>query len=376
MKSNKNTELFSCPDPSFEWPQFKSERERIKLNSARFKEESIADAFCKCYNMKLKKHRDELSVYHDVRVGEIIPLKIIYVDKKTVTFESGSYKEVIESAVNLYQYASFKSGKLPNKPVACKVVSKTSNKIVVDPLAPMFDEWLKDKLDNIKNQYDVNADRSICVKNLKILRGSYQGAVSGGFQGDVRVDNVSKFCGQDVYLKAFIPGSQIVLNIERDFDIWEGETVRAFITNYVERKDRFGGTQMSLICSAKEYLKFQGDKAKIEIFNAYCLNGEEWQNYQKAVWLGKVTGIINSSKRQGVFVEVPTLNITGLIEMKPEDLVYYHPGDEVRVNLARIDEPMVYNPVVDQMQHKASFEITNGILKKCNLRFVFGIVRV
>lgn len=353
----------------FEWPDLASDFERIKRNSQRYKNVDIREAFQMEYGIKIKKSRkkDANLMYHDVQPGEVIPLKITYIDKKTVLFDQSLFKENIVSAVNLYQYKRFKKN-TPKETVMCKVISKTSDKIVVDPLAPMFDAWLEDKLNNIKNQYDLKNDRSIVVQNLNLIRG--------GFSGDIRVDTVSDFCGQDIMLKAFIPGSQIVLNIESDFERWNGKSVRAFITNYMKSAPSWNQSteKMSLICSAKEYLKFLGDKVKMDFFNEYCLESDRWNELVKSSWKGLVTGIINSSKKQGVFVEIPELYITGMVEMPSNKLNYYHPGMEVEVKLDRIDEPVVWNQEVGQMQHKPAFVVEDNILKKCNLRFVFSLV--
>lgn len=360
----RNTQF--SPDPDFQWPEFTNERERIQRNSSIFKDVDCSKAFSLYYGIRIKKVKETDSAYREVKPGDLIELRLLDVNKKTSIFDTGAFKENIVSAVNLFQYAKFKNGKWRRgMKVVCKVTAKEADKIVVDPLAPLFDKWIKERLENIPNQYHMKQDRSIKVSNLRLINNA-------GFQGDVRVDPVSDFCGQDVCIKAFIPGSQIVLNIERDFPRWEGQTVKAFITNYIERKDA-RGDRMSLICSAKEYLKFQGDKNKIDIFNLYCLNDEGWKNVSNTVFDGTVTGIINSSKKQGVFVEIPKLNITGMIEMKSSDLVHYHPGDQLRVSIKRIDEPMYYNEIADQMQHSKPYVIEDDVLRKCSLRFVFQL---
>jgi hypothetical protein len=43
---------------------------------------------------------------------------------------------------------------------------------------------------------------------------------NGGFIGKALVPAVSDFIGEPYYVDAFIPGSQIVLNIESDFSRW------------------------------------------------------------------------------------------------------------------------------------------------------------
>ena len=81
-----------------------------------------------------------------------------------------------------------------------------------------------------------------------------------------------------------------------------------------------------------------------------------------------MTGIINSSKKCGVFIEIPALNVTGMVSTKPEDLVNYKPRDEVKVKLTGFDEEMFFNQGVGQMQHVDPYVITDGKLEKCNLK--------
>ena len=85
--------------------------------------------------------------------------------------------------------------------------------------------------------------------------------------------------------------------------------------------------------ATKYYLKFQGDQYLINLFNHYCLEDEEWKAETEKKFNGVVTGIINSAKKCGVFIEVPVLHITGMISMNPEDLVNYKPQQSVDVRV-------------------------------------------
>ena len=81
-----------------------------------------------------------------------------------------------------------------------------------------------------------------------------------------------------------------------------------------------------------------------------------------------MTGVINSSKKCGVFVEVPDLLITGMVKVSPEELVNYKPGDNVAVRLTSFDEETFYNKAVGQVQHVDPYVIEDGVLVKCNLK--------
>lgn len=122
-------------DPTFEWPEYKNERARIKRNSAVFAESDCSKAFSVFYGIKVKKVKESDTAYREVRPGDLIELRLMDVNKKTSVFDTGSFKENIVSAVNLFQYAKFKNGKWRHgMKVTCKVTAKEADKIVVDPL--------------------------------------------------------------------------------------------------------------------------------------------------------------------------------------------------------------------------------------------------
>lgn len=354
------------PISDFEWPSYRDESSRILENSIKYRNSSIAEAFSEVYGIKVKKNKKknefEVSEYCDIKVGDIIPLRIKSIDKKNVHFYTDEFKEEIVCAVNLYQYKKFKEV-IPAKPVDCKVISRTENTITVDPLAPLYDRWLNDKINNINKQWNMKEDRSILVKDLKLTRGGYFGAVP--------IDTVSEFVGQDVCVRGFIPGSHIVLNIESDFEKWNGKSVRAFITNYIDDKH---SDRMSLICSAKEYQSFLGDKNKIDIFKEYVAKTPEWNKEKEKVYDGIITGVLNSSKKCGVFVEIPELHITTFVYQKADKLVNYKRGSNCKVQWDHFDEPVKYNEI-GQLQHLNPYVIDNDILKKCYIKAVFKFVK-
>jgi ribosomal protein S1 len=202
--------------------------------------------------------------------------------------------------------------------------------------------------------YNINV---VKVKNLQLTRG--------GFMGKAVIPNVSEFVGEEYLVDAFIPGSQIVLNITDDFEQFVGKEVYAFVLNYIPKP---GNSGMSLICSVKEVLKYIGELNMISMFNEWCDETEVWKGILEKTYEGKVTGIINSSKKCGVFVEIPELNITGMVQTKPEELVGYKPHAAVGVKITGFEEELFYNAAANQMQHAEPYVIENGCLKKCSLK--------
>ena len=252
---------------------------------------------------------------------------------------------------------------LPMDPIDILVTRVDKDKVVVDPISPMLDSWLSPILKDPTIQKviptaDGNGPKPIMVKDLKLTRG--------GFMGKAVIPNVSEFVGEDYTVDAFVPGSQIVLNITDNFEQFNGKSIWAFVVNYMPKPG--SKTDMSLVCSAKEYIKFVGEVNLIQLFNSWCEGSDLWKNSTATPIEGKVTGVINSSKKCGVFVELPSLSITGMVQAKPEELVNYKPHQEVMVKIAGFDEDTFYNPVVKQVQHADPYVIEDGRLKKCNLK--------
>ena len=348
----------------FEWPKFKTDAERIRYMSKRYKDVSIVEAFESEYGFKstVSLTNPVNNTPQELHVGQIIPMKISSISKNGVVFDNVSFKQNITSGVNLYKYEKFRHF-LPTDSINVKVNSVMKDRVTVDPLAPMLDEWLQGILQDTSIQKNVKLPQTIKVKNLKLTRG--------GFMGKAVIPNVSSFVGDEYTVDAFIPGSQIVLNIENDFERWNGKTVDAFVTNYMNKPN--DPSQMSLICSAKEYLKFLGDLNIISMFNHWCEENDQWKTISQQRYNGKVTGIINSSKKCGVFVEVPELSLTGMIPMKPEELVNYKPQDPLEVMVDRFDEDTYYDPSSQQIRHNHPYVIENGILKEVNVKLIFRL---
>lgn len=355
----------------FEWPEFISDSKRIKAYSKRYKDLSITDAFNKHYNLSLKPSTTVDFVPPELKVGDILKTRILSIDKSKVVFDMANYKANIQSSINLYKYERFKHN-LPLDKIEVAVTKVDKDKVSVDPIAPMIDRWLGPILKNPNIQKiipckETNTNpESILVKNLCLT--------NGGFVGKAVIPSVSKFVGEEYLMDAFIPGSQIVLNITDNFEKFNGMSVETFVVNYIPKPRTNGKTDMSLVCSAKELIKFTGELNMIHLFGHWCEESDVWKEYSEKTFVGKVTGVINTSKKCGVFVEVPTLSITGMVAKKPDELVQYKPHMEVSVKLTGFDEETFFDPYTQQVQHVVPYEIEDGILKKCNLKPILELV--
>lgn len=352
----------------FEWPEFKNEKERIKAMTKKYANQRIAEAFSAEYKLgwPTKKISDAAeNTPTELRVGSIIKAKIKSITKQGVEFES-SQKEILLTRTNLFGFPLLKEY-IPANPIDVLVMEITPKGVYVDPLQPLIDKWILPKIKSMYTQRVLNYPQVTKVRDLKLTKG--------GYIGKAVIPTVSDFVGEDFEIDAFIPGSQIVLNITDDFESFEGQEVDTFIINQIIKPDpkKPGMNQMSLVCSVKEYLKFLGEHAMVDIFKEWCEDSELWRDTARMVYNGLVTGVINSSKRCGVFVEIPQLCITGMIPVKPDQLVNFKRGSEIYVNLTGFEEDTYYNPDMGQIQHKVPYIIKDNMLMECNIKPILKI---
>lgn len=356
----KSNSIISEPF-KMDWPEFTKDSDRIKAYSKRFKNKTITEAFQEVYGLDLVNVSDRVNdTPREYRVGDIIKTRLVNVSKDSVEFEDVNYKGVVHCAINIYKYSKLRGGS--NEVVNAVVTDVNKDRITLDPIKPMTEDWINTVIANPAVQNVLGSPRTIRVKNLQLT--------AGGFIGKAVIPSTSEFVGEDYTVDAFIPGSQIVLNITDNFEQFIGKDVDAFVLNYIQK-----GDDMSLICSVKAYLTFLGQERLIELFNAWCEDSPKWDKSSASVHGGVVTGVINSSKKCGVFVEVPDMNITGMVKVAPDELVNYKPGDNVAVRLISFDEETYYNKEVGQIQHVEPYVIERGVLVKCNLKPILSFFK-
>lgn len=352
----------------FDWTTSSNDMQRIRETSSLHRNKTIAESFAAAYGedkvFGSKKNMERLQniTCKELKPGDVVELRIVSINKKGVVFEQDAYKETIVSTVNLYQFPNFRKF-LPKDPVKVKVMSKDHNKTYVDPLQPMLDEFVE----HINNLINIQAN----VKNPITTRVTGLQHMRAGYVGNIRIDNVSDFCGKDMYMQAFIPGSQITLNIESDFEKWDGKDVDAFVTNLAVKP---GTTNITVACSVKEYLRFLGDLNIIQMFKNYCEDNKAWKEQIKVVYDGNITGVCHTQNKTGVFVEIPSIGVTGMVPVPKEELTGYHPGP-CKVRVADFNELVRYNKEVGQMQHVEPYKIEKDVLRKVNVKCILEFVQ-
>lgn len=361
------------PVEKFEWPAFRTESERIKHNSLVAKQQnlSITESFAQLLGINIQSN-EELEVHANIiptelHVGDELDMIIRSVSKDRVEFECVNLKQEIYSSVNLYRYQNFKRF-VPQEPVRVRVVAATPQKITVNPVITMVEGFINPIITDPTCQKVLDGEmRCVTVKNLRLTRG--------GFLGQAVIPTVSAWVGEDYTVDAFIPGSQIVLNIEKDFTRWEGKTIQAFITNYIPKTNKEGVTKMSLICSVKERLKFEGEKNILNIFKHWCEDDKEWNEFSKKQLNGIITGVIHTSKKCGIFVEIPDYNVTGFVNADPSEIGKYAPQTPIQVTWVGMEENTYYDEATKQNIHSDPFIIEDGVLKKCYVKPILKFVK-
>lgn len=346
---------------AFVWPEFGSDTKRIKAYSKRYKNLSIVEAFESAYNINIGPvHSIVNCTPNEIKIGDTLNLNVLSISKNHVEFDTVNHKTQFTSSVNLYKYNRFKHN-LPLDPIKVLVMNVAKDKVVVDPIAPVVNDYLNPILANKNIQKVIGNPMSVHVKNLQLTKG--------GFTGKAVLPTVSEFVGEEYTVDVFIPGSQIVLNITDNFEQFVGKDVDAFIINYMTKP---GSNSLSLIASAKELIKFRGECKLIELFNSWCEDSQLWNTFVKTELDGRVTGVINSSKKCGVFVEIPSLNMTGLVPIEPDKLVNYKTDTAIKVKLTGFDEEKKYNSITKQMEHVDPYVIEDGHLVYCNIKPVLA----
>lgn len=352
---------------NFEWPEFRNDRERIKAYSERTKGMSIVESFRSIYGDSVNITTSDDSYANDIesiiKVNQIINLRIIGISKGNVNIDPGNYKYNFITKNRLDQYEKFRNF-IPSHPIPAKIVSIDKDKVIVDFIGALIDEYISPRISTPWTQYsiDLNDIHPTKVRDLEIVRG--------GYLGYAIIPNVSDWIGEEYVVPCFIPGSQISLNVSTDFEIWNGCTVNSFI-NSVSYKNGKG----SLICSPKDYYRHLGNVALLNIHKMWCDDEEPWTEFSQTSHNGVVTGIINTANYCGVFVEIPKYHITGMIHMDAEQLCSYHPDDQVNVRVIGIEEPIRIDSETGLKEHLLPYEvIEDRYLKRMNIKPILSLV--
>ena len=344
--SEKITKYDLFTPPEIEWPEFDSDRKRIRHYSEKLKGRSIAECFTDVYGDVIDESITnnpeyidaEFSNTHPVSVGDLIDVTVESLNKHGATVSYHSSKDQLILKQNIATW-NVHVGDI----IKTAVVGKKRNVFELDCIEPLYQDWLNKVSSTLSNTFQ---SYEVVVQDLSIQ--------PGGYTGKINIPEISKLMGKSYFVNAFVPGGQITLNRETDFEKWDGKCIDAMVTNFTSKNGVF-----SAVCSRKKLLNQAGGNSLVNIFDAGYGRGTR---FDQITFDGNVTGILNSAKKHVVFVEVLDYNITGVIEKDPVDLVKYHVGDQLKVQIDRFD----WDPKKQPYKRNK-----DGILTEVNIKPVF-----
>lgn len=341
-----------------DFPRFKSEKERIRKMSNQFNGMSIAKAFSLYYKQPLPnevKSSKEINTVMNLELGEIYAGKVKEFTSRYISFDVPGVKDEIISKENLWgSYDNVQNFLMNNDgKLLFEVREKENGRFIVSILNAYYRRWLE------RIQENANGDQGIMVHIDELL--------NGGYMCHTDIAPLTQLTGHTYTSAVFIPGSHIVLNIERDFERWIGQDVMIIPQKFVDFRvnKRLGTVEKSLVGSRKRVLQIVGMNNLRDMYNLHKLGEADGVAFEKPAYDGVVTGIINSNKKTGVFVELEDKCITGLLPLDAMDLLNYKPGDPIRVRIAEFEV----------QEGKEPFEVGkhNNKVYRSNTRPVFEI---
>lgn len=341
-----------------DFPMFKNDADRLKYMRKAYGNMAVAKSFSIFYGLELSpevKANKSINSVQIIELGKTYSGTVKSFGKNGIVFEVPGVKDEIISKENFNDCADAINNYLlnHNNKLLFEVREHKDNKYIVSVIGAYYNQWV-----NIINK---------AIQHEQGIKVKIDSLVKGGYVCHTDITNICQLTGKTYTHSVFIPGSHIVLNIEHDFEKWIGQEVMIVPQKFVEfRRDiKTGLIENSLVGSRKKVLQIYGMNNICEIYNKYLLaQSDDRISYEPESYEGTVTGIINSSNKTGIFVELNDKYITGLMPMDSMDLLDYKPGDSVRVRIKEFEiqegkEPFIYNK--------------KGILMKSNVRPVFEL---
>lgn len=342
-----------------EFPYFKTDKERIKYMSNAYKNFNLAKAFQTFYNLEFSEtiiKDTSINKVYTLELGNIYNGTVESFDKNGIVFNIPGVKDEIickenfmDCETNINNYLLTHNNKL-----LFEIREKKDNKYYVSVINAYYRNWV-----NIIND---------AIKNNNGIKVHIDELVNGGYLCHTIIKPLFDLTGKSYTHLVFIPGSHIVLNIENNFERWIGEDVIIVPQKFVDYNVNYhtGEIEKSLVGSRKKVLQILGNNHLKEIYGKWKLSQEYDNVLFENKYTGIVTGIINSQKKTGIFVELDDLYITGLAQIDSIDLINYKPGDEVTIKISNFECKDGCEPFVMTKNGK--------YIKECNIRPVFEII--
>ena len=344
-------------DRSNEFPVFNSERERLRYMKDKYSKFDIAKAFSLYYNENVNvKNISNENVFNvtTLEIGKVVEATVKdWNGDGTLAFYVPGVKEEIvtnerfeHSNLHFQQYLNSHENKL-----FIELRETKRGRLIVSVLNAYYKLWRKSIERAIKREDGMHVHINSLTK--------------GGYLCSTPIWQLQNLTGENYTVCCFIPGSQIIMSVETDFDKWVGQDVVCVPQKFGTFRAAAGAKmEDSIICSRKRALQKAGIQNMYEMYTTKKLKDSLGGSTDAMKYTGKVTGIINSNNKTGVFVEINDLYVIGMIPVGADDLVNYVPGEHVNVELTGFDTADGQEP----------FVIKNDRIVKCSAKPVFRLV--
>ena len=361
---NTSTKLLKYEDIEGDIFNSMSGKERIQYTKHAYANMSIAKAMSVYYGQEISNETKNSPIVNNVvtiEVGQVYVGEVESFNKTSIVFTIPGVKEELYCNENFTSCADAIEQYLVthNNRMAFEVHEKKNNRYYVSVIHGYYRLWYDKMAKMIEKMQPINVHIDELVK--------------GGYICHTNIDELNVLTGRKYTHSVFIPGSHIVLNIEHDFEKWIGEDVDMIPQKFVDFKTiGYGSSKLvekSLVGSRKLVLQNLGNKNLYEMYNDLQIKiklAESGKNVniESIVYDGIVTGIINSSKKTGAFVEIEGKYITGLMPTDSMDIFNYKPGDHIKIKIKEFEIQEGKDPFIINKK---------GNIVKCNTRPVFEL---
>ena len=345
-KSNVLTNKQINGDADF--PYFCNEHDRLKYMKDNYSKFDLDRAFSIYYNEQVsnttKKLCKTIGKVITLEVGKIVEATVTKMDKNGIEFYIPGVKEEIISKENLTEVEDALSVYLlqhDNK-VSIEVREFKHGSWRVSVMNAYYRIW-KNAIDNaIKNEDGINVHVNSLTK--------------GGYICTTPIWTLQELTGKEYEATVFVPGSQIVLNVENDFEKWLNQDLIVVPQNFGKfRKASGAPLEDSIVASRKRCLQKIGITNLYDLYQKHLLASKFNNEDSTMTFDAKVTGIINSNNKTGIFVE---------LEEKSVELLDYVPGQSVKDAIEKFEVG----------EDKEPFVIKNNKIVKCYTKPIFKFV--
>jgi len=350
-KSIKRNRLLKAKDFENVLDVFTTDADRIKYVSKNYGHLSIADAFAKFYDVELNESElpAEVNETVNIQIGNCYYGNVVSFERNCIKLSVPGVKDEIVVKEDFADcYDAITNYLLNhNNQLYFLVNDYRHSKYSASVLGAYYQLWI----DDVKRM--ITKEETIDVHIEKLTRG--------GYICTTPITAINDLTGRNYTSSVFIPGSSIVLNIEHDFEKWVDADVKVVPQKFTTFKRMGTVSESSIIGSRKRYLQLVGNENLYNIYNRSLLESKS-SKFAPEVFEGTITGIINSNKKTGVFIELDDKYITGLMPLDPTELLDYKPGDKISV----------YVSEYETIEDKDTFIIKHNRIVKSNVRCVFA----